>query len=320
VPERLAKRLPPIVTEVAVGVAAALLALAIRKALSPFTGDEAPFAIIFSGVLLACLVGGWRSGLVALVAGQGLTWFYILPPVHSFGLNSHTAAALAVASASQLALVAMTGLYQREMRKDAEALQEQLRIREHLVAELNHRVKNTLAIVQSIGHQSLRRDAPLEEAAKAFEGRLMALASAHQILTKQNWQEVEIRDVIAQTLEPHGNVGDRFVLDGPAVRLTPKSSVTLAMTVHELATNALKYGALTSSSGSVAVHWSVDAERFRLQWREQGGPECSPPARKGFGTRMLERAFASDIGGKAKLTFAPEGLRYLVEAPARQPL
>jgi two-component sensor histidine kinase len=181
-------------------------------------------------------------------------------------------------------------------------------------------VKNTLAIVQSFAHQSLKGAASVSVAGAAFEGRLAALASAHRLLTQENWDQVRLAELIANSLEPHDDTGDRFDVDGADMAVTPKTAVTLAMTLHELATNSMKYGALSGPAGRVSIKWGNDGALFRFDWEEMGGPTVTPPTARGFGSRMLQRALAAELGGKAKLDFAEPGFRYSVTAPARDAL
>jgi two-component sensor histidine kinase len=143
----------------------------------------------------------------------------------------------------------------------------------------------------------------------------MALAAAHSLLTQQKWEEVAIGDIAAAALSPHALCGTRILIDGPHVLLSPKACVTLAMTLHELATNAVKYGALSAPGGRLDVRWTSDEGRLRLIWLERDGPPCEQPSRESFGTRMLRRALASELGGTARLAFEPEGFRFEVEAP-----
>jgi len=205
-------------------------------------------------------------------------------------------------------------------RKQREAEILRLQYERHLqllVGELNHRVKNTLAIVQSLAHQSLADHASPAEAKAAFVGRLQALAAAHNMLTSRNWENLPLDQLLKGVLEAHGNVGQRFQLDGPSIELSPKASVTMAIAAHELATNATKYGALSSLGGRVRISWSNDGGQFRFRWQESGGPRYEPPSVEGFGTRMLKRALASEMGGTARLDFAPEGLTYELISPAQ---
>jgi two-component sensor histidine kinase len=207
--------------------------------------------------------------------------------------------------------------------KQREAEQIRMRSERHLelvVAELNHRVKNTLAIVQSFAHQSLKSSANPQEAGRAFEGRLSALASAHNMLTRENWDNISLVELIANSLDAHNDTGTRFAVEGPDLSVRPKSAITLAMTLHELATNSTKYGALSSPDGFVRVSWEDCDGQFRFVWKEQGGPPVQQPTRTGFGSRMLARALAAELGGKSTLEFEADGLRYEISAPSRPEL
>jgi PAS domain S-box-containing protein len=187
-----------------------------------------------------------------------------------------------------------------------------------LLNELNHRVKNTLAIVQGIAHQSFK-DADVPAAPrKAFEGRLAALSAAHNVLTEQSWAPVSIVQIVADAVAPHAGGADRFEIGGPDLALPPKEAVSLALTIHELSTNAVKYGALSTPEGRVTLRWTAEGGRLNLVWQERGGPPVSPPARRGFGTRMIERGLAAELAGTAKIEFRPEGLVCTLEAPLPQ--
>lgn len=187
-----------------------------------------------------------------------------------------------------------------------------------LINELNHRVKNTLAIVQGLAQQSFKQ-VDSDGARGAFDGRLLALAAAHNLLTDKRWERAPLGELVAQVLAPYrtGNEA-RVDIDGPAIDLDPKTAVAIAMALHELATNAAKYGALSLPQGTVAIRWSDEAgmpPRFRLSWRERGGPPVVAPARRGFGTRLIERGIAADLHGSATLMFRSEGLECEIEAP-----
>ncbi len=181
-----------------------------------------------------------------------------------------------------------------------------------LINELNHRVKNTLATVQSIARQTLRSAAGLEDANAKIEERLVALASAHDILTRENWHSADIRDLAQSTVDAYGAPG-QFQLEGDSCRLDPRRALALAMALHELGTNAAKYGALSSREGRVCLHWSstdLDGDpRIEVVWQEHGGPAVHEPAQRGFGSRLLERGLKHDLGGGVELAFAPGGVR-----------
>lgn len=177
-----------------------------------------------------------------------------------------------------------------------------------LISELNHRVKNTLAVVQGLAYQTFKPGLVPPELVAAFEGRLFALAAAHDLIVRENWDTTQIEDLMREALRPFEESPPRFAIAGPPVLLTPSATVGLALGIHELATNAAKYGALSSPDGRVAIDWEIDADELSLTWRESGGPRVRPPERQGFGTRLLERALASDLGGRVDLDFQPCGL------------
>lgn len=216
----------------------------------------------------------------------------------------------------------------RQERDDRAALrvaltenQEARRHQQLLINELNHRVKNTLAIIQSIAMQTLRGIDTPPEVRASFMARLMALADAHDILTAENWDGAEMETVItkAATVHRDSTGGSRFRLSGPSIRLMPKTAVALSMGFHELATNAAKYGALSTPTGMVDVSWSIEqsgeASRLQLRWSEHGGPVVAEPHHKGFGSRLIERGLAGELAGEAKLEFQPAGLVCTITAP-----
>ncbi|WP_240540083.1 HWE histidine kinase domain-containing protein [Salinarimonas soli] len=187
-----------------------------------------------------------------------------------------------------------------------------------LIHELNHRVKNTLATVQAIAVQSLRGSESPQAARDTFTARLMALAAAHDVLTRESWEGADLVDVVAGAVAPHrAEDADRFEVAGPAVRLTPSMALSIAMALHELATNAAKYGALSSEGGRVVIAWAVSDATLRLEWREHGGPPVVVPTRKGFGTRLIERGLAAELGGEVRLAYEPAGVACLMSVPLR---
>ncbi len=180
-----------------------------------------------------------------------------------------------------------------------------------LIEELNHRVKNTLALMQAIAVQTFR-SASRDERAK-FEGRLGALAEAHNLLSQEKWAGSELRDVIARAVRPFLlSNSDRIRMAGPAVPLSPRLAVVLSMIVHEIATNAAKYGALSNETGRVTLDWEVLADgptpRLRLIWTEIGGPPVTAPVQRGFGSRLIERSARDQLGGEATVDFLPRGV------------
>ncbi len=188
-----------------------------------------------------------------------------------------------------------------------------------LINELNHRVKNSLAMVQSITRQTFRNAQNIIDAGEKIEERLLALAGAHDVLTRENWHSADIHDLVQAAADLHGEGGQRFDIQGAPCRLDPRRALALAMALHELGTNAAKHGALSGPDGRVRVEWGqrqVDGEDvIELEWQERDGPPVQPPAQRGFGSRLLERGLKHDLGGDVELTFEPEGLRYRVSIP-----
>jgi two-component sensor histidine kinase len=188
-----------------------------------------------------------------------------------------------------------------------------------LINELNHRVKNTLATVQSIASQTLRRSDNAAEAIDKFSARLVSLGRTHNVLSEEKWESAQVRELVDGTLAPYASQdGARIHAAGPDLRLAPRTALTVAMALHELATNAAKYGALSNDRGQVFVDWSTaDATgQFRLIWREVGGPPVAAPARSGFGSKLIERG-PEQIGGSATLEFRLDGVVCTLLCPLR---
>ncbi len=186
-----------------------------------------------------------------------------------------------------------------------------------LAEELNHRVKNSMATIQSIANQTLTHATSLPEARTAFNARLHSLSAAHDVLTRDAWEGATLAEIVEEALRPfRTGAGRRFRIAGPPVRLPPRLALAFVMALHELATNAVKYGALSTEQGQVLLGWEVTADGLlRLRWEETGGPPVSAPSRRGFGSRMIERVLAAEIGGTAEVAYRPGGVVAEVEAP-----
>ncbi|CAN5496408.1 PAS domain S-box protein [soil metagenome] len=181
-----------------------------------------------------------------------------------------------------------------------------------LINELNHRVKNTLASIQSIARQTLRPDETPVHVRERLIDRLLAMSAAHDVLTRESWEGAGLEEIVLQGLAPFvdDQEPDRIAISGPALRVGASTALSLALAMHELATNAVKYGALSTPDGKVTITWDRgDGDHAFLTWTEHGGPPVRPPSRKGFGSRLLDRGLSADLGGQPKLTFAAEGVR-----------
>jgi len=192
-----------------------------------------------------------------------------------------------------------------------------------LIDELNHRVKNTLATVQSIVKQALRTATDPDVIRESIESRIFALSRSHDILARENWKGAGLHDLIDAALEPFavtdGRV-ERFTVEGGNIRLLPKAALALSIAFNELATNAFKYGAFSNDEGTISIAWTIApspaGKRLILHWREQGGPPVTPPSRKGFGTQVIERGLAHEFDGKVELDYRPAGLVCTIDVPA----
>jgi two-component sensor histidine kinase len=195
-------------------------------------------------------------------------------------------------------------------------LEESLKRRDLLIRELDHRVKNNLAVVRAIAQQTLRTASSPEAFSEAFMGRLMALSRAHEMVARESRGAARLRDIVEQAIAPHAHPGGAQVsISGPEVRLASEIAINLQLAVHELASNAVRHGALGAPQGQICVAWTIEDDQLALSWTERGGPPTSDPERRGFGLRFVQDALPRSLGGKAELQFAPEGLSVLVKAP-----
>jgi two-component sensor histidine kinase len=191
------------------------------------------------------------------------------------------------------------------------------RLQHLLLEELHHRVTNTLATVHAITSQSLRTAESLEEGRLAVESRLIALGRAHDLLLQANWASAKLTDVIHAAIAPFDNDNvQRFVVRETAIEVGPGAILPLTMSLNELCTNAVKYGALSNATGRIAIAPTVDevSGRFKLTWTEQGGPPVREPTRRSFGTRLIGR-LADQLHGDVRLRYEPAGLVYELDAP-----
>jgi PAS domain S-box-containing protein len=192
------------------------------------------------------------------------------------------------------------------------AAEDQLRL---VSLELKHRMKNTIAMIQAIANQTFKAGGDIMDAKGVFMGRLGTLSSAQDLLTQTDWASALMRPLVESATATHGDAR-RFKINGPDLRLSSKCALGLALALHELGTNATKYGALKDECGYVAISWGVETGgRFGFTWREHDGPPVTPPTRTGFGSRMIERSLAGYFNGEAKIDYSETGIVFLLDCP-----
>ena len=215
---------------------------------------------------------------------------------------------------------------EQALREHAASLEtqiaERIRAEEHqklLLAEVNHRVKNMLAVVAAVAEQTARNSADVKSFSQSFLSRLHALSDAHSLLTTQSWRAVPLADLAEAILSPYRGHG-RLQVSGPSVMLPPKAVLSVGMVLHELVTNAVKYGALSNPAGQVSLRWEAETRsepRVRLLWEETGIGPVAPPERIGFGTVMIRASIHHELKGTVSIGYGEEGLRYDIEFPVK---
>ena len=221
--------------------------------------------------------------------------------------NDSLKLALEQAGIDARALLVQAGI-DADKREAADKLQ-------HLIhAELHHRIKNLLATVGAITHQSLRTATSMTHAGAAIDGRFAALARAHDLLTRVSWENATIDSTIRSAIEPFDQGSDRFIVEGDDIRISSSSVIAFAMTLNELCTNTTKFGALSVPEGKVRIAWRVAGERLHFEWTETGGPLVSEPTRKSFGTRMMV-SLGQQLQGQVELRYEPGGFIYTMDVP-----
>jgi PAS domain S-box-containing protein len=190
------------------------------------------------------------------------------------------------------------------------------RLHHTLLREMKHRLKNSLSTVLAIARQSFRGHGSESEDFQKFEARMIALANGHDLITREAWDSAEVADIVEHLLTMHGH--KRFEVSGPSVKLSPKSALALTLALHELATNAAKYGALSVPSGCVTIGWNIETDdkpRLTFRWQERHGPPVSPPTQRGFGSQLIERALALELSGEVHISYDPAGITCNIVAP-----
>ena len=303
------------------------ISLAARFLFDDMLPDGFPYLTFFPAVILTAFFAGLWPGIVcALLCGLS-AWYWFIPPFNSFHVNHQSFIALmfyaCIVSVDILLIHLMHGATEklraeravtRDLYDQQREMVAQLKDREERQAvlqnELAHRMKNTLAMVQAVVSQSLRHAPDLKTASETASSRIMALGRSQDMLTQSNWQSADIRSVIEASLVPHVDHPGRFQVEGEVILLNATQGMGLALMLHELATNAAKYGALSTETGTVRIAWTRGQEnRFALTWSESGGPQVDVPTRRGFGSRLIERVVPSYFQGTTAVDYHPEGVR-----------
>ncbi len=225
---------------------------------------------------------------------------------------------------STLVSAARAALRARKRQREAEAYLVEREQTEHrqklLIRELHHRVKNTLATVQAVVGATARTATSIEEFYQAFTGRIVSLANTHMLLTEALWQTASLHDMVEMELGPYRDDNEERVrISGPAIDLPSEMAVPMGMVLHELATNAVKYGSLSAPSGRLEVAWTLTSDgagpKLEFFWRESGGPEVRPPQRRGFGSQLIQRVLGTQLGAQVRSDFAAAGLVFHAVLP-----
>jgi two-component sensor histidine kinase len=279
------------------------IATIVRTGLGLISPDSAVFAPYYSATLVAALVGGTPSGVIATMLGGLVAYWRFVPP--EWGTTPFFVEQLV--SLSLFALSSAVIIWAAESyRSLLQRLRETERTRRLFNDELAHRIKNTLASVQAIISQTLK-DQP--DVRNKLSARIVALATTNDLLVKSEWQSASMREIVTNEFAPYGP--SRFQLLGDDVECPPTLAIFLSLIFHELTTNAVKYGALSRADGHVSVSWKLAGDRLELEWIERGGPKPGTRAHVGFGTTLLQVGL-KQFNGSVDMQFEPTGLRVML--------
>lgn len=275
------------------------VAIIIRALLGLLADDVAPFATLYPAVVFVTLLCGFGPGLVVGLAGGIVAWWAFMPPLFAFSPISLGQQLTIVAYSCAVALIAFGAELYRATNK---RLSQEERLRKLAVDELAHRLKNKIATIHAIVRLRLR-DHPV--ARDEILSSLSALSKTDDLILAVQGCGADVRSIILTEVGPYGP--NRITLTGPEIVIPANIALTMALLVHELATNAAKYGAFSTAVGSVSIAWSFVENTLQLQWKESGGPPVTPPTRTGFGSRLITAALQT-FGGSANVEFASGGL------------
>lgn len=284
---------------------ASALAWLVRAALDPVLKDQMAYVLFVPGVLVTSVLGGWKSGMAAAGLSGALAAFSFAAPAGRLTLDHSHGWALGLFILVSLMLAALVGAL-------AASLRQEMQLREALVtvsAEYRHRIKNLLTISQSLVDQSARSTGTVSEFKEKIASRLHALARAQDLLHVGKAEAVPLHSLIEAILDPF-RAEERLAapIRGPHALVPADVTVTLALLLNELATNAMKHGALSVPEGRLKLGWTLDGEWTVIEWKELDGPKVAPPEDRGFGSRLFDSALATG-SGSSELIFEPDGLR-----------
>ena len=282
------------------------VATLVRLAIDLVAPNAVPFATYFPAVLVAALVGGIAAGLLATLLGGVLAYWMFVPPRFALtALSLDTCVNFGLFLIASLTIVWIAEQYRRGVRN----LEEERHYRQVVVDELGHRVKNKLATIHAILRHELRGHDKIWD---SVAGRLRALSVADDFLVNSDEGAVDLKQILTMELGPYGAAN--VAMRGEAIRLFAKLPAVLALVFHELATNAAKYGALSTTDGRLDISWTQVGDNVVVEWVESGGPPVSKPSRRGFGSSLIERSL-DGFGGSAKIDFTPSGVVCRIRFP-----
>jgi two-component sensor histidine kinase len=287
-------------------VAAATL---LRLAVDSIAPTAAPFTTYFPAILITTFVAGRTAGALATVLSVATAWALFVQPRFGFALDRAEAVGVLLFLAAALIMMWVADQYRRVLRR----LDEEEHYRQVIVDELGHRMKNKLATIHAILRHELRTQ---DKIWGSVSGRLRALSAADDFLTDTEGTGIDLRQLVAMELQPYGE--KRVRVRGGPLALHAKLSSVLALVVHELATNAAKYGALSTEGGCVDIAWREENGKIAIDWVESGGPAVIPPGKRSFGSSLIERSLVV-LGGTADLQFPPSGVICRIRAPKEPP-
>jgi two-component sensor histidine kinase len=325
-PERLAGRLPPPLVEIGVGVLVAFAVSAARIAIEPLIGEQAPYAFVFLGVVISCVLAGWRSGLITLVIGQVVTLFTVVEPRWSFGvLDPQGVGAFLFATISQLLILAVVALYQREVARALAAQAHQMDLLSEALREIDHRTKNNYQTVVALLLMQAQR-AKLPEVKQALEDaadrvNAVSLASEQLALRSEDLGTVRLgdhlRDLCAQIRRGLTRDGVEVHCDVDNFSASTEKAIYISIIVNELVTNALKHAFRGDAPGVIRISSSVADNGVAIVVEDNGSGMSAAKSRRGtgLGTRLVDR-FVKQIGGKHQVTSSPAGTTHTILVPS----